>query len=179
MTGSFYREGGHWTVGYGQVQRLIRNRKGMGYIACLLRYPHADIHVLDLIYLATTGSSAPVTDQLDNPVASGYRRRLVTLTEELHAAKEAGSEERAAVLEAELDTVAQELRRTFDRRGRLRALGLIAERALINVARTVKLAVEQIGVSHGPLGRHLQASLRTGYFCAYRPAPEFLINWRL
>src|SRR5258708_34232353 len=46
--GVFRKEGEYWTVGYGGNSFRLKDSKGLGYIAHLLRHPAAEFHVLDL-----------------------------------------------------------------------------------------------------------------------------------
>src|SRR5215470_9681955 len=46
--GVFRKEGGYWTVGYGGHITRLKDTRGLGYIAHLLRHPGAEFHVLDL-----------------------------------------------------------------------------------------------------------------------------------
>src|SRR6202035_212310 len=47
--GVFRKEGEFWTVGYGGKGFRLKNTKGLGYLAHLLRHPAAEFHVLDLM----------------------------------------------------------------------------------------------------------------------------------
>ncbi len=46
--GVFRKEGEYWTVGYGGNSFPLKDTKGLGYIAHLLRHPRIEFHVLDL-----------------------------------------------------------------------------------------------------------------------------------
>src|ERR1700736_3627397 len=46
--GIFRREGEYWTVGYGAKAFRLKDTKGLGYLAHLLRHPSVEFHVLDL-----------------------------------------------------------------------------------------------------------------------------------
>src|ERR1700757_2183012 len=47
--GIFRTEGEYWTVGYGGKSLLLKDTKGLGYLAHLLRHPGTEFHVLDLV----------------------------------------------------------------------------------------------------------------------------------
>ena len=47
--GIFRKEGEYWTVGYGGKPFRLKDTKGLGYLAHLLRHPAAEFHVLDLV----------------------------------------------------------------------------------------------------------------------------------
>jgi hypothetical protein len=44
----FRKEGEFWTVGYGGKLYRLKDTKGLGYLAHLLRHPAIEFHVLDL-----------------------------------------------------------------------------------------------------------------------------------
>src|SRR5271170_7146118 len=44
----FQKEGEYWTIGCGGNAFRLKDTKGLGYIAHLLRHPAAEFHVLDL-----------------------------------------------------------------------------------------------------------------------------------
>jgi hypothetical protein len=46
--GVFRKEGEYWTVGDGRKSFRLKDSKGLGYLAHLLRHPGAEFHVLDL-----------------------------------------------------------------------------------------------------------------------------------
>src|SRR5260370_12474692 len=46
--GVFRREGEYWTVGYVGNAFRLKDTRGLGYLAHLLRHPAAEFHVLDL-----------------------------------------------------------------------------------------------------------------------------------
>src|ERR1700756_5091019 len=47
--GIFRKEGEYWTIGYGGKSFRLKDTKGLGYLAHLLRYPATEFHVLDLV----------------------------------------------------------------------------------------------------------------------------------
>src|SRR5271166_1067315 len=48
QNGIFRKEGEYWTVGYGGKSLRLKDTKGLGYLAHLLRHPSVEFHVLDL-----------------------------------------------------------------------------------------------------------------------------------
>ena len=46
--GVFRKEGEYWTVGCGGKSFRLRDTRGLGYLAHLLRHPAVEFHVLDL-----------------------------------------------------------------------------------------------------------------------------------
>ena len=52
-----------------------------------------------------------------------------------------------------------------------------AERARVAVTKALKGVLDKIAQCHEPLGTHLAATVRRGYFCAYFPDPRHPIEW--
>src|SRR5260370_16522652 len=44
----FRKEGEYWATGYGRKSFRLKDTKGLGYLAHLLRHPGVEFHVLDL-----------------------------------------------------------------------------------------------------------------------------------
>jgi hypothetical protein len=204
-TATFLREGDYWTVAFagGKVSRL-KDVKGAGYIAHLLRNPNVEIHALDLITGGSMGVSAdepwkrPPSDEelereglsrapastdagamLDADAKAAYRRRLGELRDELDEAKEAANEQRIAAAEEEIDALARELARAVGRGGRDRRAASSTERARLSVSRAIKAAIARVTKNDPKLGAHLASTIRTGTFCSYRPNPRDPVSWRL
>jgi hypothetical protein len=194
----FRREGDYWTVAYaGQTARL-REMKGLRYLACLLRRPGREVHVLELVREAEGLPTEPArglfsdavvetglrrsrldeADRLFDPQAkAAYRRRLHELEEDLEEARSWADQERAARAEEEMDALTQELLRGAGLGGRDRALPSPAERARVSVTKAIRKAVRTIARQCPALGDHLAASVRTGRYCSYAPPLEAPPTW--
>jgi hypothetical protein len=113
--GVFRKEGLYWTIGYGVNAVRLKDSRGLGYIAHLLRHPDAEFHVLDLYGGIASQREGDETSQsvhglpradgelekagihvsslgdagemLDEQAKVAYRRRLSELREELEEAK--------------------------------------------------------------------------------------------
>src|ERR1700720_2282353 len=203
--GVFRKEGEYWTVGYGGNSFRLKDTKGLGYLAHLLRHPEAEFHVLDLAggiagqrVDAQAGQSArglPRGDEdlekagihigslgdagemLDEQAKVAYRRRLSELREELEEAKEQGNVERAEQAEQEIDALTSELSRAVGLGGRNRRAISASERARQSLAKTIKAVLGRIAQSDAALGDLLSRCIGTGTFCSYQPDPEFPIVW--
>src|SRR5712692_7308735 len=114
----FRKEGEYWTVGRGGKVFRLKDTKGLGYLAHLLRHPSVEFHVLDLAGGIAgrrdddadgqseqglprgaedlekagihIGSLGDAGEMLDERAKVAYRRRLSDLREELDEAKELG-----------------------------------------------------------------------------------------
>jgi DNA-binding response OmpR family regulator len=174
------KEGEYWTVGDRESMFRLRDAKGLGYLAVLLAQPGQELHALELERPGTSG--APLGDAgevLDASARAAYRRRLEELASELEEARAHHDLGRIDRLEAESDTVTQELERAFGLGGRARRAGSASERARVNVTRTILASIRKIEGHSVRLGRYLAATVRTGTFCVYQPDPSRPLRWRL
>src|SRR5580704_13419650 len=123
--GVFRKEGEYWTVGYGGKSFRLKDTKGLGYLAHLIRHPGTEFYVLDLVGGIADhrednenetnqpeqglsrndedlekaglhlGSLGDAGEMLDDQSKFAYRHRLSELREELDEAKQVGNVERA------------------------------------------------------------------------------------
>ena len=71
----------------------------------------------------------------------------------------------------------RELARAVGLGGRDRPGASDAERARVRVTKSVRSAVAALARVDAELGRHLQASVRTGSFCSYRSGLAEPVRW--
>src|SRR5262249_59698661 len=109
---------------------------------------------------------------LDPAARAAYKRRLEDLRETLEEAQGFNDLERAARAEHEIEFLTDELARAVGLGGRSRKAAAAAERARVNVSRTIGAVVKKIAAGSPALGQHLTAAIRTGYFCSYAPDPR-------
>jgi AAA ATPase domain len=200
----FRKEGEYWAVGSaGKVFRL-KDTRGLGYIAHLLRHPRTEFHVLDLaggiaghreddeigqaqslprgdqdlenagIHIGSLGDAGEI---LDEQAKVAYRRRLSDLHEELEEAKKAGNVERAEQAEQEIDALTRELSRAVGLGGRNRRAMSASERARQSISKAIKSVLDRIAQSDAALADILSRCIRTGTFCSYHPDPDFPVAW--
>ena len=184
------REGDYWTIAFGGVTLRLRDCKGLHHLSWLLAHPHGEVHALMLTAPPADGDEdhdraaaiASGTDRwhiglgdagamLDAQAKAAYRRRLEQLKEMRDEARRFADRARVEHIEAEMDALARELAAAVGLGGRDRRAAASAERARINVTRTIKAAIDAIAAHHPPLARHLRASVRTGTFSCYAPPP--------
>jgi pimeloyl-ACP methyl ester carboxylesterase/class 3 adenylate cyclase len=185
----FRLEGEYWTVAFGGKVVRMRDAKGLGYLARLLRHPHREFHVLDLLVggaprsgdtarkdgLASAAADAGVV--LDDAAKRAYRERIAELEVEIEEAQRWNDLERSARAEGELDALTRELARAVGLGGRDRRAASDSERARVSVTKAVRSAVRRLEDQHPELGRHLSLAVRTGTFCTYDPDPRLLVSW--
>ncbi|HEY2106976.1 MAG TPA: AAA family ATPase [Candidatus Binataceae bacterium] len=203
--GVFRKEAEYWTVGCGEQAFRLRDTRGLGYLAHLLRHPGVEFHVLDLFAGIASRREEDETSQsvrglprraenlekagihvsrlgdagemLDEQAKVAYRRRLAELREELEGARALGEVERARRAQEEADALTKELARAVGLGGRNRRAASAAERARQSITKAIKAALERIAHSDAALGKTLSRCIRTGNFCAYQPDPDFPIGW--
>jgi hypothetical protein len=203
--GVFRKEGDYWTVGYDGNGVRLKDTKGLGYIAHLLRHPSAEFHVFDLYGgiasqreedessqsvhalpryhedLENTGihltGPGDAAEMLDEQAKAAYRRRLSELREDLAEAKDLGKVERAEQAEQEIDALTQELSRAAGLGGRNRRAASASESARQSITKSIKSALDRIALGEATLGDLLSQSIKTGTFCSYRPDPDLPIAW--
>lgn len=187
----FSREGEYWSIRFGGDVIHMKGTRGLGYLAQLLANPGTEIHVLDLS--AAPGPSSPRSgamtaaeaaqagirvsnlegiEALDEQAKASYRQRLTELEEDLEEARAFNDPQREALLDEEMATLTRELTAAVGLGGANRKWGSPSERARVNVTRSIRSSIAAIGESSPALGRHLEATVRTGTFCAYLPGAD-------
>jgi tetratricopeptide (TPR) repeat protein len=204
QNGVFRKEGKYWIVGISDKTAPLKNSKGLSYLAYLLRHPTAEFHVLDLVGGMSWGAGDSETEQvmrmlpgaeedlqgihsrtlgdagvlIDDQAKAVYRERLTELRKELERTKALADVEGAETAEKEIEELTRELSRAVGLGGRDRRAASASERARQTVTKTIRAAVERISESDAGLGEHFKRSIKTGYFCSYRPDQDSQIAWR-
>jgi len=80
-----------------------------------------------------------------------------------------GDAERQAKRSAERDALIAELKRATGLGGRPRRSGSPAEKARLNVTRTIRHAIADLSTKVPELAEHLDESIVTGVSCCYEP----------
>jgi hypothetical protein len=173
------RAGAAWVVGTGGATAQIPHTKGLTQLARLLACPGREVSAADLLCDQPAAPSAAGAPVLDAQAKAEYLRRLRLLDEELDGADARGDASAAAALDAERASLVEQLRRASGLGGRARLLGDDAERARVNVTRTVRQAIERVAQAAPEIGAHLARSVRTGLMCAYLPQPGEQVIWQL
>ena len=170
----------------------LRDLKGLTYLGVLLARPGRELHVLELVAAdggpavphanlagddLPTGRPAGLDPLIDPRAKQEYRARIEALRADLEEARRFNDEERAAMLEEELDALVGELSRAAGLGGRSRPSAAPAERARVNVTKAIRTAIKLIERESPALAGHLSASVRTGRFCSYAPPGEAPPRW--
>lgn len=172
--GVFRRAGDYWEIGFSGELATVQATKGMDDLTSLLRQPGREVHCLDLVGAAVEQGSTG--EALDAPARRAYEERVRELQAELDGAEADHDRSRAEKLQDELDAVVDQLTAALGLHGRGREQGASAERARSTVTQRIRSTIRRIEAVHPRLGRHLQAAIRTGTFCAYEP--EEPVRWQ-
>lgn len=180
------RSGTAWQVECAGSVARVADSKGLRYVAELVRCAGAERHVLDLVdcvegpapptgpHRRALGDAGPA---LDGRARAAYRARIEQLRAEADDALEAGLLETAEATQTELDRLVGQLAEAFGLGGRDRRAASAAERARLNVTRSIRAAIANLGaVLPGPAAV-LDRRVRTGRYCAYQPAEDDGVRW--
>jgi hypothetical protein len=174
---SLRRDGQDWLLQAGPEQARLRDGRGLHYLRALLAAPGSEISALDLVAGGPTLAVPDTGALLDAAARLTYRRRIRELDDELAAADRAGDSTAAEQAHQERQALIGELRRATGLAGRPRRITADAERARVNVTRTLRAAIDRITAAAPIAGTHLNASIHTGTLCRYQPAPGGPARW--
>lgn len=173
----FRRDGALWELAYAERVVQLPDARGLRDIGHLLARPGQPVSVLELIGGA---SGATPIDRgppaLDERARREISRELRRLDEEEAEAEAAGDGEKAALIREQRQALAEAVARDLGLGGRSRRLGDPVERARKTVSVRIRRTIAAIGRAHPELGRHLERSIDTGTWCAYRPAEP--VDWQ-
>jgi hypothetical protein len=172
--------GDTWRVASPHGAATVPHSLGLAQLARLLAAPPgAEVAATELagIDAAPVPVARDLGAALDARAKREYRRRITELQDDIDEAEAHHDPERAARARLELDALVQELRRAVGLDGRDRPTGSGAERARVNVTRSLRRAVAAVADQLPELGAHLERSVRTGRFCSYSPEPSAALTW--
>lgn len=181
------RDGRGWIVACDGTRCRFADTKGLRYLAELVRSPGVERHALDLVDQVegvALGRLAPDRRALgdagelaDTKARTAYRHRIEALRVEIDDALDAGAEDHAEALQAELDQLVGHLAQAFGLGGRSRRASSAAERARLNVTRALRAATARVREALPEAGLALDHRLRTGIYCAYEPDDGDEVRW--
>ena len=171
---TFRRDGSVWELAYGGRVAQVADARGLRDLAYLLSRPGEAISVLELAGAPPTAARG--AEALDERARQEIRARLQDLDDAEAEAEAAGDGERAALVREQRQVLAEAVARDFGLGGRPRLLGDPVERARKTVSTRIRRTIATVGRAHPELGRHLERSIDTGAWCAYRPAEP--VTWR-
>src|SRR5262245_35992442 len=167
-------EGGTWHIQYDDTDVHVPDLKGLWHLRELLARPHQPVSALSLV---AASSDAPISvsdagPMIDREALRQYRQRLADLDDELDAAARRGDRARQEERTAERDALIAELKRATGLGGRPRRAGSPAEKARLNVTRTIRHAITDLATREPTLAAHLDESIVTGVSCCYEPRDD-------
>jgi non-specific serine/threonine protein kinase len=193
----FIRQGDYWTIRYQGQTAILKATRGLDCLGYLLRHPARDVHVSELLAgrlgvpapsllscLQEVGVHAVIAgfqdagSILDSRAKAEYKQRIEELRNELDEAERFNDSYRAANARSEMGAIAGQLAAAVGLGGRDRRASSGAERARSAVTKRIKEAIKRIAEVVPPLGRHLAARIKTGYFCSYNPHPDRPVAWK-
>ena len=170
-------EGGVWHIEWAGTSIHVPDLKGLWHLRELVARPHLPVPALSLIGASSDvpiprGDAGPV---LDREALRQYRQRLAELDDELDHAALHRDAKRLAERSAERNALIAELKRATGLGGRPRRSGSPAEKARLNVTRTIRHAITDLSTTVPELAAHLDASIVKGVSCCYEPRTN--ITW--
>ena len=169
-------ESGTWHIQYNGTEVHLPDLKGLWHLRELLTRPHQPVSALSLIG-ASSAEPLPTADTgpvLDREALRQYRRRLAELDDEIDAAALRGDRKRQDERSAEREALIAELKRATGIGGRPRRSGSPAEKARVNVTRTIRHAIGELASGAPDLATHLEESIVTGTSCCYEPRVDIV-----
>jgi tetratricopeptide (TPR) repeat protein len=169
-------EGGTWHIQYNGTDVHMPDLKGLWHLRELLARPHQPVAALSLIGASSdeplaTADTGPL---LDREALRQYRQRLAELDDELDAAALRGDRKRQVERSAEREALIEELKRATGLGGRPRRSGSPAEKARVNVTRTIRHAIGELASQAPDVAAHLEESIVTGVACCYEPRVDIV-----
>ena len=171
---TFRREGSVWSIAFADRAAQLPDARGLRDLAFLLARRGEAVSVLELA--DDHAGQARGAHAFDEEARRRIRQRLRELDADEADAEAAGDGERAALVRDERQTLAEAVARDFGLGGRARRLGDPVERVRKTVSTRIRRAIATVARVHPELGRHLERSIDTGAWCAYRPAEP--VYWK-
>jgi hypothetical protein len=168
--------GSTWHIEYNGTDVHMPDLKGLWHLRELLARPHQPVAALSLVG-ASSDEPLPTADTgavIDREALRQYRQRLAELDDALDAAARRGDRKREAERTAEREALIDELKRATGLGGRLRRSGSPAEKARVNVTRTIRHAIGELASRAPDLATHLDESIVTGVSCCYEPKVDIV-----
>ena len=179
----FRSDGDMRMIGWSDSQVVIRDLKGLKYIARLLADPAREFHALELVRLEE-GAIGPERSNvgivaLDEVAKEAYRRRLLDIDDDIADAEAANDLGRAELAHRDGEYIVAELRCAVGLGGRDRTVLDDGERARVSVTRSIRYALARLAEVSPAVAAHLQQHVHTGTFCSYQPDALHPITWGL
>jgi non-specific serine/threonine protein kinase len=157
----------------------LKDCVGLHDLSQLIRNPNQKYAAIELA--ASRGRGQVIEhdggDVLDRRAKRECLRRVDELREEISDAERLGETPRAACARAEMERILDEVKGALGLGARSRRMSATAERARLNVTRTIRTSIDRIAERDGWLGRYLRRTIRTGGYCSYMPDVDVALRW--
>ena len=174
---TIHRDGPQWLLTSPLGAARLPDSTGLRQLARLLQTPRTEVTAVELSGRTVTPTGADLGPALDARAKQEYRQRLHLLQTEVDDAETAHDPVRAERAHVEMESLIRELKRAVGLGGRDRPTGSDAERARVNVVRSLRRTVAAITEQAPLLGAHLDTSVRTGGHCVYHPSLTAALTW--
>jgi hypothetical protein len=171
----FAHRGGFFEIEYAGRSVHAKTGKGLADIARLLAAPGREIHCVELMGAGVDQTDAGET--IDQKARREYEQRIRDLQADIDQAEADNDFVRAERAQVELDTIVEHLTAALGIGGRARRSGGSTERARSAVTQRIRSTIRRLQREHPELARHLEVSVATGLYCAYKP--EHPVTWQL
>ena len=185
----FRYEDGSWILVFEGRTCRMRDNRGLRQLAQLLLHPNQAFEAVALLADGAHDANAQAPDpasaqanevgaeSVTSNQAEGYQR-LQDLQEELAEAESFNDMGRVEQIQNELDRLTQDLTQAVESKRQPPKAASAAQRARVNVTRTIRFAIKKITDNHPSLGDYLSRTIKTGATCSYIPDPDQPIDWR-
>ncbi|MEO6595306.1 MAG: hypothetical protein ABIP94_11185 [Planctomycetota bacterium] len=173
----FLRDGGGWTIEFGNKRAIVKHLTGMPYLQRLLSKPGVPIAAASF---EGTDAESPSSEQdiTDDQGIREIKAALEDVDEDIAEAKEHGREGSLEDLYVKKEAIQDQMRQAIFM-GRKRRMKSSNSAANDRVRAAIRRAIGAIAAQHEALGEHLSREIRGkgGASPVYDPRPP--ITWRV
>ena len=173
--GCIVRRHDGWQLRAGTLSAVLPDGVGSSRLIGLLERPFEDVAAVDLMGGAPTTVRQEVADL---GALRAYHERLGRLRAELDEAERDGDVGRIEQATWEREQLLEHVRTATSVRGRRRAFTDDQERARIAVRKSITRVLDAMAEQSPVFAAAMEASLRTGTWCSYRPFGALPDRWQ-
>jgi hypothetical protein len=167
----FRKSGDVWELAFSGKTVHVKNSKGMGQIAYLLRSPGVSLHSIQLLAAAAGEREMPTLgsagELLDPAAFESYRSHIEDLEHGLAEAERNRDQGRKEAVQYELDQLGRQLQQAVGLDGRRRTAHDDAEKIRKGVSMAISRAITAIREHHVELADHLKLYIKPGSYVCY------------
>ena len=170
-------EGDTWLIEFAGARARLRDQRGLHHLRTLLERPGREVPALTLAGADSSLAGSSEHTILDQRAIREYREHITDLQADIDEATSNNDIQRAALAEAELDALVEQLAVATGFGGRPRRFNGADEKARVSVTKAIRSAIHHLRDQLPELERHLTATVHTGSRCVYRPDPRATQLW--